>query len=126
MAHWRSWPAHLVAFALWIIALAAFLIVFWRGNSAFDAYSAHFGSLTQDEFAAANETMDRLAAWTRGLLFYAIAPLEVVTLILAIRARLRGGGAGAVAIAVLVGVVGLALVALAVLAAAMPAARMVG
>jgi|SRR5215468_3979823 len=122
----RRWPPYLIAFAMLLLAIASFVVLVGYGSEAFDAYSRHFGTLTEAQFHDANAVMDRLHAWSRAVLWAGIAPLDVATFVLAIRARRRGAGWGAVAVAVLVVLVALALAALLALAAAMPSGGMVG
>jgi hypothetical protein len=122
----RRWPPYLIAFALLLLALAAFVSLLAYGSDAFEAYSRHFGTLSPEQFAEANRLMDGLRWWARAVLYCAIGPLDVVTLVLAIRARRRGSGGVAVAVAVLAVLIALALAALLALAAAMPIGGMVG
>jgi len=126
MALRRKWPPYSVAFAMLVLAIAAFVVLVGWGTEAFDAYSRDFGTLTEEQFHRANEVMDRLHFWTRTVLWVGIAPLDVVTFVLAVRARWRGAGKGAVVVAVLVVVIALALAALLALAAAMPSGGMIG
>lgn len=122
----RKVPVYLVAFAMLLLAIAAFVVLVAYGSDAFDAYSRHFGTLTEAQFHRANEIMDELHFWARNVLWFGIAPLDVVTFVLAIRARRRGAGRGAVVVAVLVVLIALALAALLALAAAMPSGGMIG
>ena len=121
----RKPPAYLVAFAMLVLGIAAFVVLIAYGSEAFDAYSRHFGTLTEAQFHRANEVMDQVHWWARTVLWFGIAPLDVVTFVLAIRARRRGAGSGAVVVAVLVVLIALALAALLALAAAMPSGGMV-
>jgi len=126
MAPRRKWPTYWVAFAMLVLAIAAFVVLVAYGSDAFDAYTRHFGTLSEEQFHEANEVMDQLHGWTRTVLWAGIAPLDVVTFVLAIRARCRGAGAGAVVVAVLAVAIALALAALLALAAAMPSGGMIG
>jgi hypothetical protein len=109
-----------------VLALAAFLALIAKGNAGFHEYSRSFGTLTPQQLADANATLDRLRFWTRAVLFGGLAPLDVATLALSIRARGRGAGAGAVVIAVVCVVLALGLAGLVLLAVAIPRAVMVG
>jgi len=122
----RRWPGYAIAFAMLLLAIAAWIVLIMWGEDAFDAYSRHFGTLTEAQFHDANALMDRLHGWGRMVLWAGIAPLDVATFVLALRARWRGAGWPAVAVAVLVVLIALALAALLALAAAMPSGGMVG
>ncbi|MFL5318832.1 MAG: hypothetical protein ACJ790_04190 [Myxococcaceae bacterium] len=117
--------------ALWILlplvllVLGAELTVFFWNAHVFDAYSHDFGTMSQEQFQAYNDQMDRLTDIGRALAFVVLPISDVALLIQSVRV-LRTGRRTTAIVSLVVALVIALFIALTLIAAQLPSGGMIG